>query len=44
MSGRGPVEYRDETLGAYLRALQAPEHRPGFDAEMPRVVTRAADI
>jgi hypothetical protein len=41
MSGRRPVEYRDETLGAYLRALQAPEHQPGFEAELRRRLTVA---
>src|SRR5262245_3305365 len=28
--------YRDEELGAALRALQAPEHRPEFHAELHR--------
>ena len=27
---------RDEQLGAALRALETPEHRPGFDAELRR--------
>ena len=36
MTGRTPTGYRDEELGAALRELGAPEHRPGFDAELRR--------
>lgn len=28
--------YRDEALGAALRALEVPEHRPGFERELRR--------
>jgi hypothetical protein len=30
------TRYRDETLGAALRALDVPEHRPGFYADLHR--------
>jgi len=38
MSARrpGPAGHRDEALGAALRALATPEHRPGFHAELRR--------
>jgi hypothetical protein len=29
---------RDDELGAALRALEVPEHRPGFDAELERLL------
>ena len=36
------MAYRDEELGAALRELGAPEHRPGFDAELRRRLAEAA--
>ena len=36
MTRKTPTAYRDEELGAALRELGAPEHRPGFDAELRR--------
>jgi uncharacterized protein DUF4232 len=30
--------FRDEGLGAALRALEVPEHRPGFDEELRRLL------
>jgi hypothetical protein len=36
MSKNNSTAYRDEELGAALRELEAPEHRPGFHAELRR--------
>jgi ferric-dicitrate binding protein FerR (iron transport regulator) len=36
MSDRRPKEYRDRPLGAALRELEVPEHRPSFEAELRR--------
>jgi hypothetical protein len=36
MSRNNPTYYRDEELGAALRELEVPEHRPGFYAELDR--------
>jgi outer membrane lipoprotein-sorting protein len=36
MTRHNPTHYRDEELGAALRELEVPEHRPGFDAELRR--------
>jgi hypothetical protein len=33
---KDPTHYRDEELGAALRELEVPEHRPGFHAELHR--------
>ena len=34
------VPYRDTELGAALRALDVPEHRPGFYAELHSLLAR----
>lgn len=36
MSRTNPTDYRDEEVGAALRELEVPEHRPGFHAELYR--------
>jgi hypothetical protein len=36
MTRNKPAHYRDEELGAALRELDVPEHRPGFHAELHR--------
>ena len=36
MSGNDTIHHRDEELGAALRALDVPPHRPGFHAELHR--------
>jgi outer membrane lipoprotein-sorting protein len=36
MARNNPTEYRDDKLGAALRELEVPEHRPGFHAELHR--------
>jgi hypothetical protein len=35
---RNSPTYRDEELGAALRSLETPEHRPGFDSELQRLL------
>ncbi|HEX5469051.1 MAG TPA: hypothetical protein VFW80_08390 [Gaiellaceae bacterium] len=39
MTDRRTSEYRDESLGAALRELDVPEHRPGFHDELRRRLT-----
>jgi outer membrane lipoprotein-sorting protein len=36
MSDKNVIEHRDDELGAALRALDVPEHRPGFHFELRR--------
>jgi hypothetical protein len=43
MSSRRPIDYRDEELGAALRSLDVPEHRPRFDADLRRLVAAERD-
>ena len=39
MSSR--LHFRDEALGAALRELHVPPHRPGFDEELAQVLAEA---